>query len=339
MPESQESPPSFYDGSVPDEDLWFLPPGAEDDEDPFAPPLPRSDRRDLLRAAEWRRAEAALAVELARAAQRFGALDERLRRAPQGLRERLAVIEAAEFSWWSGDRVTPDRLALWISLRLSGPQDDSLALARAGWAARRLISGPGPEAGLAAFLGRGETADRVVDWGPVEAASVGMHAMTRAALGFHAWGLVAGDAGGARMEAAVVAARVAAAEGRSGCFLPLASGGSIALRPGGPPEDRLARWYAGADQAALAALRLLDRLEDWQHRAAEAVSDLSGRTPARLIDAFSRWPLLSAPVAERETGASRAAVQRNLDRLSGLGLIREVTGQDRFRLWTARLQK
>jgi hypothetical protein len=141
------------------------------------------------------------------------------------------------------------------------------------------------------------------------------------------------------MEAAVVAARLAAAEGRSGGFLPLASGGSTALRPGGSPEERLARWYSGAEQATLAALRLLDRLEDWRDRATEAVSGLSGRTPSRLIEAFARWPLLSAPVAEEETGSSRAAVQRNIDRLSALGLIREVTGQERFRLWTARFQK
>lgn len=39
--------------------------------------------------------------------------------------------------------------------------------------------------------------------------------------------------------------------------------------------------------------------------------------------------------AEAETGASRAAVQRNLDVLEARGLAREVTGQGRFRVWAA----
>jgi DNA-binding IclR family transcriptional regulator len=42
-------------------------------------------------------------------------------------------------------------------------------------------------------------------------------------------------------------------------------------------------------------------------------------------------------MAEKETGASRAATQRNLDRLTEAELIREVTGQGRYRLWTAKL--
>lgn len=35
------------------------------------------------------------------------------------------------------------------------------------------------------------------------------------------------------------------------------------------------------------------------------------------------------------TGASRAAVQRNLGWLEARGLIREVTGQGRYRMWRA----
>ena len=40
-------------------------------------------------------------------------------------------MEAADLSWHTGDRISQDRLALWISLRLSGVQDDTAALARA----------------------------------------------------------------------------------------------------------------------------------------------------------------------------------------------------------------
>jgi hypothetical protein len=40
-------------------------------------------------------------------------------------------------------------------------------------------------------------------------------------------------------------------------------------------------------------------------------------------------------MAEALTGASRAAVQRNLKWKEDRGLIREVTGQGRFRMWRA----
>ncbi|NUB45802.1 hypothetical protein GEU84_015490 [Fertoebacter nigrum] len=325
-------------------DLWFLPGPPEDD--PLAPPLPVADRRPLLAPQEWRAAEAAQAAGLARTAARFGALDERLRRAPQGQRDRLALLEAAEFSWWSGDRVTVDRLALWVALRLDGVQDDAQALARAGWALRRLGGGPGPEAGLAAFLARqdglgrqdGAAPDWLGDWQDMADATEGLHPVSAAALVFHGWAMAGHAGAAARIEAAVIAARLGAADGRGGLpFLPLATGGSAALRPGGTPAERLARWYGGVEQACFAALRLLDRLDDWQARAASATADLSGRTPPLLIAALARWPMVSAPLAESETGASRAAVQRNLDRLVALGLIREVTGQGRFRLWAARL--
>ena len=81
----------------------------------------------------------------------------------------------------------------------------------------------------------------------------------------------------------------------------------------------------------------LDRLALWRARAETQTADLSGRTPARMIAALATHPMLGAPQAEAETGASRAAVLRNLDLLEARGLVREVTGQGRFRVWTAKL--
>jgi DNA-binding IclR family transcriptional regulator len=40
-------------------------------------------------------------------------------------------------------------------------------------------------------------------------------------------------------------------------------------------------------------------------------------------------------MAEARTGASRAAIQRNLMWMEASGLIREVTGQGRYRMWQA----
>lgn len=41
------------------------------------------------------------------------------------------------------------------------------------------------------------------------------------------------------------------------------------------------------------------------------------------------------PMAAALTGASTASVQRNLTLMQGRGLLREVTGQGRYRVWTA----
>jgi len=61
----------------------------------------------------------------------------------------------------------------------------------------------------------------------------------------------------------------------------------------------------------------------------------SGRTPKQLIALLARWPQVSAPMAAIKINASRAAIQRNLNDMVQLDLIREVTGQGRYRVWTA----
>jgi Fic family protein len=82
-------------------------------------------------------------------------------------------------------------------------------------------------------------------------------------------------------------------------------------------------------------MRTLDDIETWTGRAENVMAQLSGRTPVALRRTFSQWPLVSAPMAEAMTGASRAAVQRNLKRMEESGLIREVTRQGRYRMWKA----
>lgn len=57
--------------------------------------------------------------------------------------------------------------------------------------------------------------------------------------------------------------------------------------------------------------------------------------PRALRAVLTEWPLVSAPMAETMTGASRAAVQRNLAWMEARGLIREMTGQGRYRMWRA----
>lgn len=327
-----------------EDDLWFLPGPMEDEPDDL-PPGPRAEPRETAVLGDWRTAEAGHAARLARVACRFGALDDRLKRGPEGWRHRLALIEAADLSWFVGDRVGPDRLALWISLRLAGVQDDTAALARVGWAVRRLTGGPGPLVDLSAFLDRRDPenmadeaepfADRAGGWLDLMAQAADLHPVTRACMGFHLWALAGLGQDGDRMEAAVTAARIGASEGKGAIFAPLAMSGAGALRAGGPPADRLARWLDGMEMACLTAMRHLDDIEAWAEQAKAEMSSLSGKTPAALRAVLTEWPLVSAPMAEALTSVSRAAVQRNLAWMEARGLIREVTGQGRYRIWRA----
>jgi hypothetical protein len=324
------------------DDLWFLPGPPEDEPDLLSPP------RSVPEPVEaWAEAEALEARALADLAWRLGALDARLALGPTGWRHRLALIEAAEMSWHAGDRIGADHIALWLAQRVSSLHVDAQALGRAAWAFRRLLDGPGPEADLAAFLGRHEAgdaegdalSDRLGSWREMMAGATGLHPVTRAALGFQGWALAGLDRGaGGRIEAAVTAARIARpAEARGLGFVPLAPGGGEGLRASGAPRERLRRWLGGAEAAAIASLHHLDALAEWERRAAAAIAGMSGRTPPRLVAALVEWPLLSAPMAAGIAGVSRASVHRGLDALAARGLVREVTGQGRFRFWTARL--
>ena len=333
---------------TPEEDLWFLP-GPIEAEPDFLPPGPRAEPRETTILADWMQAEARLTAHLARVAGRLGALDERLRRGPEGWRHRLALIEAADLSWFIGDRIASDRLVLWTALRLSGVQEDAAALARVGWAVRRLTGGPGPEVNFSEFLGRhdpenlDDAADRLTDragsWLDLMGAARDLHPISRACMGYHLWSLAGLGQHGDRMEATVTAGRIAASEGpepqRGAVFAPLAMGGAGGLRAGGPPAKRLTRWLDGMGSATLKAMRHLDDIEAWAARAQSVMAPLSGRTPPALRAALTEWPLVSAPMAEALTGASRAAVQRNLVWMEAQGLIQEVTGQGRFRMWRA----
>ena len=341
-----ESDPLFRDAEEVDQssedDLWFLP-GPMEEEPDYLPPGPRAEPREAEALDDWRKAEAGSAARLARVAGRIGALDDRLRRGPKGWRHRLALMEAADLSWFVGDRIGPDRLALWKSMRLSGVQDDTAALARVGWAVRRLTGGPGPEVDLSAFHDRRDPenlgveaepfADRAGGWLDLMAQAADLHPITRACMGFHLWSLAGLGQHGDRMEAAVTAARIVASDGKGALFAPLAMGGAGGLRAGGSPADRLSRWLDGMETACLTAMRHLDDIEAWSARAEAEMSPLSGRTPPALCAVLTEWPLVSAPMAEALIGASRAAVQRNLAWMEARGLIHEMTGQGRYRMW------
>jgi hypothetical protein len=351
-----------------DGDLWFLPGPLEDEPDYLPPgPTPEAQETEIIDA--WRAAEAGQAAQLAHVAARLGILDERLRRGPAGWRQRLALIEASELSWLTQDRIGFDRLSLYMALRVSTATDDAQALFRIGWTVRRLTGGPSPlgnsgVADLEVFLdrrdrpGQGERfeetkaparvmemmdretfEDRATAWLAMMGQGEDLHPVTRACMGFHLWHVAELSPVDDPLEAAVTAARVAVSDlasslGRPGAvFAPIAMGGRGGFRAIGEPAARLARWLNAMESAVFAALRRLEEIEAWATAAEQETAPLSGKTPPMLRDLFTSWPLVSVQMAEKLTGAHRATVQRNIDWMEERGLIREVTGQGRYRMW------
>jgi hypothetical protein len=350
--------------------IWDAADGGEDLADPLrlidpdAAPTDRPRGSGLGDPAAWRAAEAGLARPLADAAAAFARLDERLRawapaHARAGVR-RLALGQAAALMWAEGADVTLEHLALDDAGAAGRLGQEDHAMARAAWAARRLASArwslaspaavarfgerrpggedaPPPLPGWGAFA-RARGAAWIAaaeDWAQAVRALRDAHPLTQAAFAGTAWRRAGLSAAGAALGPGVVAMKIAARAGRGGApFAPLAR----RRRPGGAhAADRLAGFCADAAEGAAEALALLERMQDWRARAAAAVADLSGRTPGLLVAALAASVALSAPRAARAAGVSASAAQRNLALLTDRGVAREITGQGRFRLWTAAL--
>ena len=353
--QNHDASKSIYDNETEEDDLWFLP-GPPEDMAPTDPPWRIAPRGRGFDGKEWRRAEGENGRALAQAAAAFAALDERFRGETiqaLGQQRRLALMELAELSWADGTRLSVERIALHDVLRISTAGEDAQALENALWALRRLSGGPGPLDNLADFLGRkrvaedglrqiatrpmGEAFDQAAqDWAILVSDMADLHPITRAAAGFQAWRILglSGDEG--ILESAVAAARIGASEARGGAvFVPVALGDALMFGKGGSASEALGRWLSAVENACLRALLHLDRVADWRQRAEQATQDLSGRTPPRLIEALIANPVLSAEMVAEAAGISRAAARRNLTLFKSRGLVREVTGQDRYRFWAA----
>lgn len=333
-----------YDVAPAEAELWFLPgPDSEADDDPLAAPLPRAPRKPLFDLADWRAAEAALAQPLAALSRDLGRLIERAEGFGPQAGARLAHAEAAALGWWSGDRISADRIALWSALRIGASGEDGAALLRGSWAARRLAApqatGQGRAAAIAAHLGfkpdaLSGLAEDVASLLP-EPGELGP--VATGCLACHLWRALEERPEHQRdIEAAVLGARLAIGpETVALGFLPLTLAGTGALRAGGSAEQRLSAWISGAGDAVLAALMVLERLRRWRLQAEAETADLSGRTPRLLIDGLLRHAMVAVPQLVAETGASRPALQRNLAIFEARGLVREVTGQGRYKVWAA----
>lgn len=348
---------SLYDpDDTEEEDLWFLPAEPEDraPTDMPLPLAPAGQRPGGFGVEGWLSAEAGAGRALAKASAAFARFDERLKAFPEGA-ERIAVLCASAALEAQGDWIPAEKLALYLALR-EGTSDEALEYRAADWAVRRLTGGLDPTENLRGYLGRhatdhdgfdsvdlfGEPArgpefeDLVRDWLLLleELSDQGMLDLARAGVAFHMWRLSDISMPGSVVEAAVLASAVGSVKARATTFVPAVLGGRQDFLARGTPAERLAGWLKSVEDGCLRALLELERVQNWQGSAVEAVSDLSGRTPAMLIAAFVAHPVVSAEMIAAESGASKAAVRRNLATFEGRGLIREVTGQERFRFWT-----
>lgn len=339
-----ESRASLYDTAPDDADLWFLPP----EHDPSDIPLPRADRTPLVDPAAWVAGQGAQAADLARAAMAVGRLEEVVAATP-GAIARLAALEVEAMLWAAGTPLKREEIGRDLTaLRESA---DLAAHRLARWALRRL-AGQGALHDLRGFLGlhRAEAPglDEAVAPRPMgqafdDAAAVfgaamdalDAHPITRAAYARTAWRLADLSPDTDLIEAATWSAR-AMAEGCAALpFVPMGSFGRRVWHGTVPVADRLGDHYRAVTDGATAARLTLLRLRDWAVRAREATAGIKGDNPARIIAALMAQPLATTEAIEQAADTSRDTAERLLARMAAMGLVREVTGARRFRLWTA----
>ena len=338
-------PPGPYDGAG-EESPWFLPDDepAEDEPDPLARLFEVGRRRErylpFADPGAWALAEGLQPRALADAAAALARLAARLEYL--GGAARVLPLELAELSWQSGARVGADHVCLHLagSGRAAMEEGSARQMAGLSWAARRLEAGRFDLRDLRSFLGEGEAAPGLAearaDWAERLAAAGHLHPLTRAAFAFALWQWMGLSSSTRVIEPAVMASLLAAeGQGRGPTYVPLALGANRYLTAGGPPVDRLALWFQAAERGAKRALMELECARTWAGKARAATTDLSGRGPAALIGLFEASPFVSTALAVKHGPNSRAAAQANLNLFEARGLIREITGQGRFRLWRA----
>lgn len=341
-------PSSIYDKAQPSEDLWFLP-------DPDAVlldremPLPRADRQALDDPTEWFAAQGKHAAQLARAAMVVGQLDMLVAEMGQGAIQRLALREAEALTWAAGTPIALDEIG--CDQLQARARTDLAGLQTARWAVRRLM-GEGPLDDLRGFLGLHRTAqneaqqdtafrltgqafdDAADGFHEARAQADGAHCIVRAAYERHLWRLTELSPEGAQIEGAVWAARRLASDCSVLSFVPM---GQAARRLRGTGPDELGRYLSAVAQGAVGAKAELSRIRSWAQKAKAETAQIKGDTPARIIDALVAKPLCSTEMVEQKLGVSRDTAERVLRRLHEMGVVREITGAARFRLWAARL--
>ena len=338
-----------------DEDLWFLP-AMPEDVAPTDLPWPVAARETSLDPVLWQAAEKEQYQALLAAVQAVTKFGERVRRLPEKVSGRFALGSVCAVLRSEGVWVSAEQIALYRAFRTAS-DDNAQNLGRASWAVRRLTQRTGgPQEGLRDFLGRssvaapqqvpgeerplGEELTALSDqWARALGEMQMCHPLTVAAYGFASWRAEGITPYEDVLEPTIAALLIGA--GDMAPFLVVAQGHRLdrhALQVGAAGAgERLAVFYRAIEAGALGAALELDRLLIWQDRAGAAISDLSGRTPPKMIEAFLCEPVISAEALAEQVGCTAVSARRNLNLFVDRGLLREVTGQDRYRFWTVAL--
>ena len=352
-PPRQYEPRSPYDPEDREEDdLWFLP-GDPEDMAPTDPPWPMAER-SAPSDRDWQKAEAACGRALAEAVAVFVRYDERLRLNP-GAEQRIALMAASGALEAQGDWVATEKIALYAALR-EGAVAQARELSLADWAQRRMLGRLDPLDDLNAYLGRHnsdhdgfmefdlfdepargqEFAETGGVWIRQQRALADAHPFTQAAAGFHDWRRLAISGADNLVDPIVVSAAIAAKAGRYARSVPASLGPRQNLLAAGDARARLDGWLQAVTEGCIRAVLELDRVERWHQKALAETGDLSGKTPPLIIATLLGQGITSTDMLAEATGASKAGIRRNMAAFERRGLVREVTGQGRYRFWTIR---
>lgn len=324
------------------------------DDTPFAPPLPLADHGDAVPAAPWLAAQSACAVSLAAAALAVGRLDALIagmeRVARNGAIRRIAMIEVEAMLWAQGTPVRREEVGRDVMEARADTDLTAMHLAR--WALRRL-EGRGQLDDPRGFLGlrksdvailaepmalrpAGEEFDEASDEfaRKLEQFS-GLHPLARAPVSRILWRIAELSPIDDLTEAAVWTGRSMAACCEALSFVPLGRHGRRIWNDHGTPADRLARHLQAVTDGATDARAELLRVQAWAEEAKQRTARIKGSNPARVIAALAAQPLMTTAMVEQHAGISRDTAERLLGRFHAMGLVRELTGTRRFRLWTA----
>lgn len=303
----------------------------------------------------WFAAQVAQGRGLADAARDLGRLEATIAALSPaeaaGARERLALIEVEAMLRAQGLMLAQGEIGR--EVMEAGTRADPEAVRLARWAIRRL-DGQGALADLPAFLGlhRRASADDApvpgLDLRPrgddfdaaaaefLQAADgfAALHPLARGPAILALWRMAGLSPPGHVVEPAIWSARHMAIGAEGVRFVPMGRHGRRVWTGYGPPADRLAAHLAALSAGAQEGRALVGRIRDWSAQARSATAPIKGDNAARVIAVLAARPLVSAMEVEARAGVSRPTAERMLKRLTDLGLIREVTGHRRFRLWT-----
>lgn len=300
----------------------------------------------------WIAAQAHSAPQLAQAALQVGRLDATLAALPparaDGARHRLALTEIESMLWAQGTPIRREDIGRDLIGARSGSDLEAMRLAR--WAIRRL-DGQATLNDLRGFLGLhrrdapetefsprptgGDFDETATEFLHEAARFDALHPFARAPALRILWRLAGLSHPDQQAEAAIWTARAMATDCEALRFLPLGRHWRMVWTDSGAAADRLARHLDAVAMGAVDARQLVGRITGWMTRAEAATTGIKGDNPARVIAMLATHPLVSAPMIEDGAGISRITAERLLNRMTEMGLVRELTGARRFRLWCA----